>query len=165
MSLTSSRVQRPSCQRVRAARVAATCRQRGVGYQRLAAVHGPAVRRGLQARKGLELGGGEELEVAPVGVGKLAGAAGEQLGKPLGSFGDRGHGQACYARCLLTGAGPPAARTAPWLRCQRELRKRGGPAGGQWSARSGRGGVGRGGVGRGGVGRRVSSPRCHRRSE
>ena len=72
-----------------------------VGHQSLASVNGPAVRRSLQAREGLNFSGLEELEVARVRVGELAGATREQLGKSFGSFWDRGHGQACYACCWL----------------------------------------------------------------
>ncbi len=63
----------------------------GVGYQRLAAVHGEAVRRGREPGQSRQLNGGKKIEVAPARVGKLGGTATQELGQALRRFGNRGH--------------------------------------------------------------------------
>ena len=144
-----------------------------VGYQRLPAVHGPAVRRGLQRARGCSSGVGKNSGRSRWGrrahrcCRRAAGQASRQLRGP-------------WARpsmlCpLLANRSRPTCCPYGALASLSEGAAKAGRAGGgpvECSVRSersvgavGRGGVGRGGVGRGGVGRRVSSPRCHRRSE
>ena len=100
MSPTSSRVQRPPCQRVRAARVAATCRQRASATKAwppsTAQQSGGASRR-TRGRSSVVAKNSRSL---PFGSDSSPAPPEQQLGEPLSSFRDRGHGQACYARCL-----------------------------------------------------------------
>ena len=91
----------------------------GVGHQGLTPVDGPAVRRGRQPFQGFRLDRGEKVQVAPVRVGQLGGAAHEQLGQPLRDFGDSWHGQSIprrrgYDRPGTTTRLPPSSGRKGW---------------------------------------------------